>query len=139
MIGEIRDLETAQIAVQTALTGHLVLATLHTNDAPSAVTRLIDMGIELFLLSSGLLGVLGQRLIRMSCVSCGGKGCSTCGESGYSGRAGIYELMITNEKTREPIHQHASESEIRKKALLGSMRTLRNYVAVTHDLLSIKT
>jgi general secretion pathway protein E len=81
MIGEIRDLETAQIAVQASLTGHLVLATLHTNDAPSAVTRLIDMGIEPFLLSSTLLGVLGQRLIRLSCQACGGKGCSVCGDS----------------------------------------------------------
>jgi general secretion pathway protein E len=124
MIGEIRDLETAQIAVQASLTGHLVLATLHTNDAPSAVTRLIDMGIEPFLLSSTLLGVLGQRLIRMSCPSCAGKGCAVCGNSGYSGRAGIYELMTTNEKIRELIHQHAPESEIRKQALVGGMRTL---------------
>jgi general secretion pathway protein E len=124
MIGEIRDLETAQIAVQASLTGHLVLATLHTNDAPSAVTRLIDMGIEPFLLSSTLLGVLGQRLIRMSCSSCGGKGCPACGDSGYSGRAGIYELMTTNEKIRELIHQHAAESDIRKQALVGGMRTL---------------
>jgi general secretion pathway protein E len=124
MIGEIRDLETAQIAVQASLTGHLVLATLHTNDAPSAVTRLIDMGIEPFLLSSTLLGVLGQRLIRMSCPNCGGKGCAVCGNSGYSGRAGIYELMTTNEKIRELIHQHAPESEIRKQALVGGMRTL---------------
>jgi general secretion pathway protein E len=124
MIGEIRDLETAQIAVQASLTGHLVLATLHTNDAPSAVTRLIDMGIEPFLLSSTLLGVLGQRLIRLSCQACGGKGCSVCGDSGYSGRAGIYELMTTNEAIRELIHQHAAESEIRKQALASGMRTL---------------
>lgn len=124
MIGEIRDLETAQIAVQASLTGHLVLATLHTNDAPSAVTRLMDMGIEPFLLSSTLLGVLGQRLIRLSCQACGGKGCSACGDSGYSGRAGIYELMTTNEAIRELIHQHAAESEIRKQATLGGMRTL---------------
>ena len=124
MIGEIRDLETAQIAVQASLTGHLVLATLHTNDAPSAVTRLIDMGIEPFLLSSTLLGVLGQRLIRLSCQACSGKGCSVCGDSGYSGRAGIYELMTSNETIRELIHQHAAESEIRKHALAGGMRTL---------------
>ena len=124
MIGEIRDLETAQIAVQASLTGHLVLATLHTNDAPSAVTRLIDMGIEPFLLSSTLLGVLGQRLIRLSCQACGGNGCEACGDSGYSGRAGIYELMITNEKIRELIHQRAPESEIRKQALISGMRTL---------------
>lgn len=124
MIGEIRDLETAQIAVQASLTGHLVLATLHTNDASSAITRLIDMGIEPFLLSSSLLGVLGQRLIRMTCSGCGGQGCHLCGQSGYSGRAGIYELMLTNEKIRELIHQCASETELRKQALLGGMRTL---------------
>ena len=95
MVGEIRDTETAEIAIQAAQTGHLVLSTLHTNDAPSAVTRLIDMGIEPFLLSSTLLGVLGQRLIRMSCPSCGGKGCSSCGESGYSeiGRASCRERV----------------------------------------------
>jgi general secretion pathway protein E len=124
MIGEIRDLETAQIAVQASLTGHLVLATLHTNDAPSAVTRLMDMGIEPFLLSSTLLGVLGQRLIRLTCHACEGKGCEACGQSGYSGRAGIYELMITNEKIRELIHQCAPESEIRRQALISGMRTL---------------
>jgi general secretion pathway protein E len=124
MIGEIRDLETAQIAVQASLTGHLVLATLHTNDAPSAVTRLIDMGIEPFLLSSTLLGVLGQRLIRLKCEACQGKGCSTCMESGYSGRAGIYELMTTNETIKERIHNRASESEIRKQASANGMRNL---------------
>jgi general secretion pathway protein E len=124
MIGEIRDLETAQIAVQASLTGHLVLATLHTNDAPSAVTRLIDMGIEPFLLSSTLLGVLGQRLIRLTCKACGGKGCAACGESGYSGRAGIYELMATNETIRELIHNRAAESEIRKQATANGMRNL---------------
>jgi len=124
MIGEIRDLETAQIAVQASLTGHLVLATLHTNDAPSAVTRLIDMGIEPFLLSSTLLGVLGQRLIRLSCIDCGGVGCLKCGESGYSGRAGIYELMSTDEEMRELIHNRAPESELRKHAITHGMRTL---------------
>jgi len=124
MIGEIRDLETAQIAVQASLTGHLVLATLHTNDAPSAVTRLIDMGIEPFLLSSTLLGVLGQRLIRLSCIDCGGVGCIKCGESGYSGRAGIYELMSTDEKMKELIHNRAPESELRKHAIFSGMRTL---------------
>jgi general secretion pathway protein E len=124
MIGEIRDLETAQIAVQASLTGHLVLATLHTNDAPSAVTRLIDMGIEPFLLSSTLLGVLGQRLIRLQCRSCQGKGCKTCSESGYSGRAGIYELMMASESIKELIHNRAAESEIRKQASINGMRSL---------------
>jgi general secretion pathway protein E len=124
MIGEIRDIETAQIAVQASLTGHLVLATLHTNDAPSAITRLIDMGIEPFLLSSTLLGVLGQRLIRLKCQACQGAGCSICGESGYSGRAGIYELMTTNETIKELIHKRAAESEIRKQATTNGMRSL---------------
>ena len=124
MIGEIRDIETAQIAVQASLTGHLVLATLHTNDAPSAITRLIDMGIEPFLLSSTLLGVLGQRLIRLKCQACQGAGCSICGESGYSGRAGIYELMTTNENIKELIHNRAAESEIRKQAYSNGMRSL---------------
>jgi general secretion pathway protein E len=124
MIGEIRDIETAQIAVQASLTGHLVLATLHTNDAPSAVTRLIDMGIEPFLLSSTLLGVLGQRLVRLKCQACQGAGCASCGESGYSGRAGIYELMNTNETIKELIHNRAAESEIRKHAAVNGMRSL---------------
>ena len=124
MIGEIRDIETAQIAVQASLTGHLVLATLHTNDAPSTVTRLIDMGIEPFLLSSTLLGVLGQRLIRLKCQACQGAGCTICGQSGYSGRAGIYELMTTNEKIKELIHNRAAESNIRKQATTNGMRSL---------------
>lgn len=125
MIGEIRDLETAQIAVQASLTGHLVLATLHTNDAPSAVTRLIDMGIEPFLLSSSLLGVLGQRLIRLSCPACHGQGCPECSHSGFKGRAGIYELMSTTPELKELIHQSASEAQIRQKALDTGMRSLK--------------
>lgn len=124
MIGEIRDLETAQIAVQASLTGHLVLATLHTNDAPSAVTRLMDMGIEPFLLSSSLLGVLGQRLVRLCCQECQGAGCEVCAESGYVGRAGIYELMQVTEALRERIHDRASEFELRKQACADGMRTL---------------
>ena len=124
MIGEIRDLETAQIAVQASLTGHLVLATLHTNDAPSAVTRLIDMGIEPFLLSSSLLGVLGQRLIRLTCTACHGQGCADCTQTGFKGRAGIYELMTTSVELKELIHQNASEAQIRQKALENGMRSL---------------
>src|SRR5574343_1981977 len=92
MIGEIRDFETAQIASQASLTGHLVLATLHTNDAPSAVTRLTDMGVEPFLLSSSLLGALAQRLVRKRCASYGGGGCEHGGQTGYQGRTGIFEL-----------------------------------------------
>lgn len=124
MLGEIRDLETAQIAVQASLTGHLVLATLHTNDAPSAVTRLIDMGIEPFLLSSSLLGVLSQRLLRMTCSACHGAGCVECANSGYSGRNGIYELMTINAKVKELIYRRASETDIREEALLSGMHTL---------------
>jgi general secretion pathway protein E len=108
MIGEIRDLETAQIAVQASLTGHLVLATLHTNDSSAAVTRLLDMGIEPFLLSSSLLGVVAQRLVRKLCTHCrreeGGQwhatGCEHCGHTGYQGRVGVYELLQTTEDIR---------------------------------------
>jgi general secretion pathway protein E len=124
MIGEIRDLETAQIAVQASLTGHLVLATLHTNDASSAVTRLIDMGIEPFLLSSSLLGVLAQRLIRLTCSTCHGEGCAECRHSGFKGRAGIYELMTSTPELKELIHQNASEAQIRQKAIDSGMRSL---------------
>ncbi len=125
MIGEIRDFETAQIAIQASLTGHLVLATLHTNDAASAVTRLIDMGVEPFLLSSSLLGVLAQRLVRKWCVVCQGKGCDRCGHSGYAGRTGVYELLVANEAIRAQIHNTASEADIRRAALAGGMRLMR--------------
>lgn len=124
MIGEIRDLETAQIAVQASLTGHLVLATLHTNDAPSAVTRLIDMGIEPFLLSSTLLGVLGQRLIRLTCNHCQSIGCKECTQSGFKGRAGIYELMVTTDELKELIHESASEAQLRHMATKAGMHSL---------------
>jgi general secretion pathway protein E len=126
MIGEIRDLETAQIAVQASLTGHLVLATLHTNDASSAVTRLTDMGVEPFLLSSSLLGVLAQRLVRKLCLHCAGKGCAECGHTGYQGRIGVFELMTTDDGMRALIHNRASEAEIRTAALAGGMRLMRD-------------
>ncbi len=134
MIGEIRDLETAQIAVQASLTGHLVLATLHTNDAPSAVTRLTDMGIEPFLLSSSLLGVLGQRLVRKLCVHCkrqddAGRwhpvGCPECGMSGYKGRTGVYELMVADDQIRALIHAEAAESKLLEHAQSKGMKTMR--------------
>jgi general secretion pathway protein E len=121
MIGEIRDLETAQIAVQASLTGHLVLATLHTNDAAAAVTRLLDMGIEPFLLSSSLLGVLAQRLVRKLCGSCKrhdgwhAVGCEHCGHTGYQGRVGVYELLQTTEQIRAQIHNRASEAEVKPR------------------------
>ncbi|WP_059410835.1 type II secretion system ATPase GspE [Cupriavidus basilensis] len=152
MIGEIRDLETAQIAVQASLTGHLVLATLHTNDSASAVTRLVDMGIEPFLLSSSLLGVLAQRLVRRLCAHCKreevievtpeeagallaqGKplqrvwhavGCDKCGHSGYQGRMGVYELLTVDDEIRTMIHRQSPESEIKQAALARGMHTMR--------------
>ena len=133
MIGEIRDLETAQIAVQASLTGHLVLATLHTNDAAAAVTRLLDMGIEPFLLSSSLLGVAAQRLVRKLCSHCrqfDGQhwhdvGCEKCGNTGYHGRVGIYELLLTTDAIREQIHNRASEADIRASAQRNGMQSMR--------------
>jgi general secretion pathway protein E len=134
MIGEIRDFETAQIAIQASLTGHLVLATLHTNDAPSAVTRLIDMGVEPFLLSSSLLGVQAQRLVRKLCNACRrpddqGRwhpvGCAECGHTGYRGRTGVYELMVADDPLRALIHNRASEKELFDSARSGGYRTMR--------------
>ena len=126
MIGEIRDFETAQIAIQASLTGHLVLATLHTNDAVSAVTRLTDMGIEPFLLSSSLLGVLAQRLVRKVCPQCAGAGCSACAQSGYQGRTGLFELLVINETTRALVHSRASEAKIRDAAQSSGMKPMRD-------------
>jgi general secretion pathway protein E len=137
MIGEIRDLETAQIAVQASLTGHLVLATLHTNDAVSAVTRLIDMGIEPFLLSSSLLGVLSQRLIRLLCMQCRqpdplhqgawrAVGCAACANSGYRGRAAICELLLFDDAMRALVHDRAPEQTIRDAANARGFRGMRS-------------
>src|SRR5690606_11968179 len=139
MIGEIRDLETAQIAVQASLTGHLVLATLHTNDATSAVTRLVDMGVEPFLLASSLLGVLAQRLVRRLCQHCrrpdtlaDGRvvyrpvGCEACNHTGYSGRSGIHELFNVDDEMRRLIHEGRDEQALRALALRSGMRTLRD-------------
>ncbi|HJU71096.1 MAG TPA: type II secretion system ATPase GspE [Paucimonas sp.] len=133
MIGEIRDLETAQIAVQASLTGHLVLATLHTNDSAAAVTRLLDMGIEPFLLSSSLLGVAAQRLVRKLCEHCKthdgqywhAVGCEHCSQTGYQGRIGVYELLLTTDTIRAQIHNRAAEAEIRNMALHDGMTTMR--------------
>jgi general secretion pathway protein E len=133
MIGEIRDLETAQIAVQASLTGHLVLATLHTNDAAAAVTRLLDMGIEPFLLSSSLLGVMAQRLVRKLCPYCKRSdgehmhavGCDKCGMTGYQGRVGVYEMLETTDEIRAQIHNRASEAEVREAAQKSGMKTMR--------------
>lgn len=149
MIGEIRDIDTAQIAVQASLTGHLVLATLHTNDAVSAVARLIDMGIEPFLLASSLSGVLAQRLVRQLCPVCKeaykpdaatrkligtrqqnaifyhAKGCEACHFSGYSGRTGIYELLVMDDTLRQRVHDRSSEQIMREHAVKTGMVDLR--------------
>jgi len=133
MIGEIRDLETAQIAVQASLTGHLVLATLHTNDSASAVTRLLDMGIEPFLLSSSILGILAQRLLRKLCPECRRQdpdgrwravGCPSCGQVGYVGRTGVYELLEIDEGLRAAIHAREGEQRLRELARARGFRTL---------------
>ena len=126
MIGEIRDYETAQIAIQASLTGHLVLATLHTNDAASAITRLTDMGVEPFLLSSSLLGVLAQRLVRKYCGECHGAGCDHCGHTGYAGRTGVFELLVVDDAIRAQIHNQAPEAEVRTQALAGGMTLMRD-------------
>ena len=152
MVGEIRDLETAQIAVQASLTGHVVLSTLHTNDAPGAVTRLIDMGLEPFLISASLEGVLAQRLLRRICKTCRtpyepdkdvvnmldvdaleiankkfyyGKGCPDCSRSGYKGRQGLFELMTINDQLRALITQKAPTLVLKQKAVESGMRPLR--------------
>ena len=153
MVGETRDLETAQIAIQASLTGHLVLTTLHTNDAPGAVTRLIDMGVEPFLIASALEGVLAQRLVRKICKDCRtpyepsetvltqvglsahevgdknfyyGAGCEKCNHTGYKGRKGIYELLDISEPIRDLINQRAPSVVIRQKAIELGMVTLRS-------------
>ena len=139
MVGELRDSETAQIAIQASLTGHLVLATVHTNDAPSTVARLIDMGVEPFLLSSSLLGVLAQRLVRKLCPHCKRRaddpetgqprwhpvGCPECSHTGYKGRTGVYELMVVNDALQALIHRSASEAEISAAAIDQGLRTMR--------------
>ena len=152
MVGEIRDIETAQIAVQASLTGHVVLSTLHTNDAPGAVTRLIDMGLEPFLISASLEGVLAQRLLRRICKTCRtpyepdkdvvnmldvdaleiankkfyfGKGCPDCNRSGYKGRQGLFELMTINDQLRSLITQKAPTLVLKQKAVESGMRPLR--------------
>jgi type IV pilus assembly protein PilB len=152
MVGEMRDLETAQISIQASLTGHLVLSTLHTNDSPGAVTRLIDMGVEPFLISSTLVGVLGQRLVRTICKNCRtpfeptetqlatlnlsphdlgdkvfyyGRGCSNCNDTGYKGRKGIFELLVINDAIRGLINERAPTVVVRQKAVELGMVTLR--------------
>ncbi|OQY09411.1 MAG: type II secretion system protein GspE [Fusobacteriia bacterium 4572_132] len=150
MVGEIRDKETAEIAIEAAMTGHLVFSTLHTNTASGAITRLIDMGIEPFLLASSLVGIIGQRLVRKICNNCKekieidnndlkkigfelmeneeiyhGKGCKQCKNTGYTGRTTIYELLIPNEELKTKIKNGASSAEIEKIAKKNGMRNMR--------------
>ena len=166
MVGEVRDYETAEVAIRASLTGHLVLSTLHTNDAAGAVTRLVDMGVEPFLVSSSLECLIAQRLVRLICPDCktpqkipesackdfnlnskekearvyNGKGCPACKFSGYRGRTGIYEIIPMNETLREMVIQKASSQQIKKKAVEMGMRTLRQdgWLKITSGLTTIE-
>ena len=124
MVGEIRDEETARIAMQASLTGHLVLSTLHTNDAASAVTRLVDLGIEPYLVSASLSAVLAQRLVRRVHTECGGVGCEGCLRSGYRGRFGVFEMLTVTDQIREHITKSAGEQVIRQAAVAAGMCSL---------------
>ena len=153
MVGEIRDLETAEIAVQASLTGHMVFSTLHTNDAPSTVTRMKDMGVPTFLITATVEAILAQRLVRRVCSQCReevepaeemlyeigltpgklngrkfyhGRGCDVCNNTGYKGRVGLFELMIMNDELREMVMQNASIDELRKVAISFGMVSLRD-------------
>jgi len=152
LVGEVRDLETAQIAVQASLTGHLVFTTLHTNDAPSAIARLTDLGLEPFLITATIEGIVAQRLVRRICKNCKteyrptedqlmevelrpedigdrvfyyGKGCDYCRHTGYLGRTGIYEILVLDDPLREMIMNRASTAVLRREAVKRGMRTLR--------------
>ena len=153
LVGEIRDLETAQIAVESSLTGHIVYSTMHTNDAPSSVTRILDLGLEPFLIAATLEGVIAQRLARRICLNCKtpydptdqelyeleltatetqgrefyfGKGCKSCNGTGYKGRVALFEMMIVNDRLRDLIMNSASTAELRSAAREDGMRTLRD-------------
>jgi len=125
MVGEIRDEETARIAVQASLTGHLVLSTLHTNDAPSAVARLLDLGVEPFLVTSSLSAVLAQRLVRKVHRDCRGAGCAGCLGTGFKGRAGVFELLVLDSAIRELVGRRASSVQIKDAARAAGMVTLK--------------
>jgi type IV pilus assembly protein PilB len=152
LVGEIRDKETAEIAVQASLTGHLVFSTLHTNDAPSAIARLLDLGLEPFLVTATLEGIVAQRLVRKICLNCReeytpaeeqlmelelrtedvtgqrfwyGKGCENCNNTGYRGRQGLYEIMLLDDEMRDMIIKHASTQVLRHESKKRGMRTLR--------------
>jgi type IV pilus assembly protein PilB len=160
LVGEMRDEETASMGIQASLTGHLVFSTLHTNDAPSAVTRMTDMGVPNYLVASSVIAVLAQRLVRLICSRCRtqiqlpesviadagippqlagkatfmkGKGCANCNKNGYRGRQGIFELMLINSKIRELIFKNVSSVEIRKAAITQGMKTL--YVDGIHKVM----
>jgi len=124
MVGEIRDAETTRIALQASLTGHLVLSTLHTNDAASAVTRLVDLGAEAYLVAASLSAVMAQRLVRRLHQPCQGKGCDTCLQTGYSGRLGVFELLLIDETLRELVSRGAQLAAIRDHAIRKGMRSL---------------
>jgi type II secretory ATPase GspE/PulE/Tfp pilus assembly ATPase PilB-like protein len=151
MVGEVRDEETARMAIQSSLTGHLVFSTLHTNDSAGAISRLLDLGVEPYLVSSSLISVLAQRLVRKACPECRqryepaehelrelgigadksggqffvGTGCSKCFNTGYKGRTGIYELMMVDEEIREMIHVRQTAGAIKEKAIEKGLQTLR--------------
>jgi general secretion pathway protein E len=152
MIGEIRDAETAEISIHAALTGHLVFSTLHTNDAPGAITRLLEMGMENYLVSSSLQGILAQRLVRVICSHCReeydatpellpelpvspyargvprlarGKGCEQCANTGYRGRSGIYELLMVTDEIRQIILSQSDSRALKDQARAQGMQTLR--------------
>jgi type IV pilus assembly protein PilB len=151
LVGEMRDLETAQMGIQASLTGHLVFSTLHTNDAPSAITRLIDMGVPSYLVSSSVVAIMAQRLVRVVCQKCKytytpneslldaagitpdmaaratfakGKGCANCQGKGFRGRLGIYELMLMSPKLRELTFNSATTEQIRRTAIGEGLKTL---------------
>jgi type IV pilus assembly protein PilB len=153
MVGEIRDLETAEIAAQASLTGHIVFTTLHTNDAPSSIARLLDLGIEPFLVTATLEGIVAQRLVRKICEQCKtpfkptesqlmelgltldevkgkqfyyGAGCNRCNNTGYKGRTGLFEIMTFNDEIRELIMNHASTNILRTASQKAGMRLLRD-------------
>jgi type II secretory ATPase GspE/PulE/Tfp pilus assembly ATPase PilB-like protein len=128
LVGEIRDEDTAEIATHAALTGHLVLSTLHTNDAPSALVRLLDLGLAAYLVASTVEAVLAQRLVRRICATCGGQGtgCTECRETGFRGRTGIYELLVMTDELRKALPQNRGAGELRALAVAAGMRTLRD-------------
>jgi type IV pilus assembly protein PilB len=151
LVGEMRDFETASMGIQASLTGHLVFSTLHTNDAPSAITRMVDMGVPAYLVAGSVIGIMAQRLVRVVCAKCKqpyapreaelqsagitpeqaasatfmkGRGCNHCGQSGFRGRLGVFELLVMTSKIRELAFQGASNQDIRKEARKGGMSTL---------------